>query len=58
MMFTRFLNKNKNLKDKFLIRHKVDHQYALRGLIHPNSPIKVSELEKLGINKAFVSDES
>lgn len=57
MMFTRFLNKNKELKDKFLIRQKVDHQYALRGLIHPNSPIKASELEKIGINKVFVSDE-
>jgi polar amino acid transport system substrate-binding protein len=56
MMFSRFLNKNKELREKFLIRQKVDHQYALRGLIHPNSPIKVSELEKLGINKVLVSD--
>lgn len=57
MMFSRFLSKNKELKDKFLIRQKVDHQYALRGLIHPNSPIKVSELEKLGMNKILVSDD-
>lgn len=57
MMFSRFLNKNKELKDKFLIRQKVDHLYALRGLIHPNSPIKASELERLGINKILVSDD-
>ncbi|MEA9355682.1 transporter substrate-binding domain-containing protein [Bacteriovorax sp. PP10] len=58
LMLSRFLNKNKELKDKFLIRNKVDHQFALRGLIHPNSPIKVSELEKLGFNKILVTDEN
>lgn len=58
LMLTRYLNKNKELKDKFLIRQKMDHQFALRALIHPNSPIKVSELEKLGFNKVMVSDET
>lgn len=53
----KFLNKNKDLKDKLLIRQKLDHQFALRGLVHPNSPIKVSELEKLGLNKILVSDD-
>lgn len=57
LMLSRFLNKNKEYKDKLLIRNKVDHQFALRGLIHPNSPIDVSELEKLGINKILVTDE-
>lgn len=57
LMFSRFLNKNKDLKEKFLIRQKVDHQFALRALIHPNSPIKASELEKIGIGKVFVTDE-
>lgn len=57
-MLNKFLNKNKELKEKFLIRDRVDHQYALRGLIHPNSPIKASELEKIGINKVLVTDGS
>jgi len=55
-MLSKFLSKNKELKEKFLIRDRVDHQYALRGLIHPNSPIKASELEKIGINKVLVTD--
>lgn len=57
LMFSRFLNKNKELKEKFLIRQKVDHQFSLRALVHPNSPIKANELEKIGIGKVFVSDE-
>jgi hypothetical protein len=57
-MLSRFLKKNKELKEKLLIRNKVDQQYALRCLIHPNSPIKVSELERLGFNKIIVTDEN
>lgn len=57
LMLSRYLNKNKELKDKILIGHKQDHHFVLRGLIHPNSPIKVSELERLGFNKVLVSDD-
>jgi len=57
LMLSRYLNKNKELKDKILIGQKRDHHFVLRGLVHPNSPIKVSELEKLGFNKILVSDD-
>lgn len=57
LMLSRYLNKNKEFKDKILIGQKKDHHFSLRGLIHPNSPIKVSELEKLGFNKIIISDD-
>jgi ABC-type amino acid transport substrate-binding protein len=57
LMLSRYLNKNKELKDKLLIGQKKDHHFSLRGLIHPNSPIKVSELEKLGFNKILISED-
>lgn len=57
LMMSRYLSKNKELKDKFLVGNKQDHHFVLRGLVHPNSPIKVSELEKLGFNKVLISDD-
>lgn len=56
-MLSRFLSKHKEIKEKLLIGDRPDHRYVLRGIIHPNSPIKLSELEKLGINKILVSEE-
>ena len=56
-MLNKYLSKHKDLKDKLLIRHKRDHHYLLRGLVHPNSPIDVGELEKLGFNKVLIADE-
>ena len=51
------LSNNKELKNKFLIGKNKDQIFMLRGLIHPNSPINVNELEKLGINKILVTDD-
>ena len=56
-MLNKYLSQNKELKDKLLIRQKRDHNYLLRALVHPNSPIQVGELEKLGLNKILVADE-
>ena len=50
----RMLDREKDLKDKILVAEKADHSFVLRGLVHPSSPITVSELEKLGINKILI----
>lgn len=47
----RIFELDKELKEKILVAPKPDHSFVLRGLIHPSSPITVSELEKLGLNK-------
>ncbi len=55
-LLNRILEKNKDLKEKLLVCNKADQNFELRALVHPNSPISVSELERLGLNKVLVSE--
>ncbi len=47
---------DRELKEKILISERPDHTFVLRGLVHPSSPITVSELEKLGVKKMVAND--
>lgn len=53
----RLFDQDKELKEKLLVSAKPDHSFVLRGLVHPSSPISVSELEKLGLNKILFAND-
>lgn len=52
----RIIEQNRELKDKLLVCKKPDQTFELRALVHPNSPITIGELERLGLNKIIVSE--
>lgn len=52
----RLFQRDKELKNKLLVKKRIDQSFELKNLIHPNSPITISELERLGLNKILVSE--
>lgn len=54
----KMISQNKELKEQLIISQKADHQYTLRGLVHPESPVGVKDLEELGMNKMLMVTES
>lgn len=53
----KMISHNNDLKKQLIISHKADHQYTLRGLVHPESPVGVKDLEELGMNKILMVSE-
>ena len=49
----KLFEKDKDLQNKLIISNKPDQHYDLRAIVHPDSPISVSELENLGLSDAF-----